>query len=141
MEHESFEDDAVAAVMNEYFVCIKVDREERPDVDQVYMSAVQLMSGRGGWPLNCICLPDQRPIYGGTYYRKNDWTSLLFNLADLYKQKPEEAEDYATRLTDGVQRFETIDKIEHAPEYTRADLELIVKNWAQYFDRTEGGMG
>lgn len=141
MEHESFEDEQVAAVMNEYFVCIKVDREERPDVDQVYMSAVQLMSGRGGWPLNCICLPDQRPIYGGTYYRKNDWTSLLFNLADLYKQKPEEAEEYATRLTDGVQRFETIDKIEQVAEYFRADLELIVNNWKQYFDRTEGGMG
>ena len=72
MEHESFEDESVAAVMNEYFVCIKVDREERPDIDQIYMSAVQLMSGRGGWPLNCICLPDQRPIYGGTYFRKND---------------------------------------------------------------------
>jgi len=87
MEHESFEDEKVAAVMNEYFVCIKVDREERPDVDQVYMSAIQLMSGRGGWPLNCFCLPDQRPIYGGTYFRKNDWVSLLFSLADFYKQK------------------------------------------------------
>jgi uncharacterized protein YyaL (SSP411 family) len=95
MEHESFEDDSIAAVMNKYFVCIKVDREERPDIDQVYMSAVQLMSGRGGWPLNCICLPDQRPIYGGTYFLKNDWASLLFNLADFYTQKPKEAEEYA----------------------------------------------
>jgi uncharacterized protein YyaL (SSP411 family) len=108
MEHESFEDEAVAAVMNEYFVCIKVDREERPDVDQIYMSAVQLMSGRGGWPLNCICLPDQRPIYGGTYFRKNDWTSLLFNLADFYKTKPEEAEDYAVRLTEGIKQYESV---------------------------------
>jgi uncharacterized protein YyaL (SSP411 family) len=122
MEHESFEDEHVAAVMNEYFVCIKVDREERPDVDQIYMSAIQLMTGRGGWPLNCICLPDQRPIYGGTYYRKNDWTSILFNLADLYKQKPEEAVDYAVRLTDGIQQFETLDRIEEQPEYTKADL-------------------
>src|ERR1700729_2968120 len=109
MEHESFEDESVAAVMNEYFVCIKVDREERPDVDQIYMSAVQLMSGRGGWPLNCICLPDQRPIYGGTYFRKNDWTSLLFNLADFYKQKPDEAVEYAEKLTSGIQQYESVE--------------------------------
>jgi len=141
MEHESFEDEHVAAVMNEYFICIKVDREERPDVDQIYMSAVQLMSGRGGWPLNCICLPDQRPIYGGTYYRKQDWTSILFNLADLYKQKPEEAEDYAVRLTDGIQRFETLDRMEAQPQYTRADLEQIIKNWKRHIDRVEGGIG
>ncbi|WPU92327.1 thioredoxin domain-containing protein [Mucilaginibacter sabulilitoris] len=141
MEHESFEDDAVAAVMNEYFVCIKVDREERPDVDQIYMSAVTLMSGRGGWPLNCICLPDQRPIYGGTYFRKNDWTSLLFNLADFYKQKPEEAEEYAVRLTEGIRQYESIEFIAEQPEYTKADLELIGDNWKRYFDKYEGGTG
>ncbi|MDB5029665.1 thioredoxin domain-containing protein [Mucilaginibacter sp.] len=141
MEHESFEDAQVAAVMNEYFVCIKVDREERPDVDQIYMSAVQLISGRGGWPLNCICLPDQRPIYAGTYFRKNDWTSLLFNLADYYKQKPEDALEYATRLTEGIQKYESIAFIESRPDYTKADLEVIVNNWKKYFDKTEGGMG
>ncbi|MCC8423322.1 thioredoxin domain-containing protein [Mucilaginibacter sp. UR6-11] len=141
MEHESFEDEQVAAVMNEFFVCIKVDREERPDVDQIYMSAVQLISGRGGWPLNCICLPDQRPIYAGTYFRKNDWTSLLFNLADYYKQKPEDALEYATRLTEGIQKYESIGFVETQPDYTRADLELIVNNWKKYFDKTEGGLG
>jgi uncharacterized protein YyaL (SSP411 family) len=141
MEHESFEDEQVAAVMNEYFVCIKVDREERPDVDQVYMSAVQLMTGRGGWPLNCICLPDQRPIYGGTYFRKNDWVSLLFNLADFYKTKPEEAEEYAVKLTEGINQYESVQFITEQPEYSKADLELIVGNWQQYFDKQEGGMG
>jgi uncharacterized protein YyaL (SSP411 family) len=141
MEHESFEDEKVAAVMNEYFVCIKVDREERPDVDQIYMSAVQLMSGRGGWPLNCICLPDQRPIYGGTYFRKNDWTSLLFNLADFYKQKPEEAEEYAVRLTDGIRQFESVEFVKDQVAYTKDDLESIINNWKKYFDKTEGGLG
>ncbi|MGN6640939.1 MAG: thioredoxin domain-containing protein [Mucilaginibacter sp.] len=141
MEHESFEDEKVAAVMNEYFVCIKVDREERPDVDQIYMSAVQLMTGRGGWPLNCICLPDQRPIYGGTYFRKNDWVSLLFNLADFYKTKPAEAEEYAVKLTEGIRQYETIQFVDTEAEYLRGDLELIVKNWQRYFDRVEGGMG
>ncbi|GAA4087676.1 thioredoxin domain-containing protein [Mucilaginibacter panaciglaebae] len=141
MEHESFEDEQVAAVMNEYFVCIKVDREERPDVDQIYMSAVQLISGRGGWPLNCICLPDQRPIYAGTYFRKNDWTSLLFNLADYYKQKPEEALEYATRLTDGIRKYESIPFVTSQPGYKKEDVAAIVGNWKKYFDRTEGGMG
>ncbi len=141
MEHESFEDEGVAAVMNEYFVCIKVDREERPDVDQVYMSAIQLMSGRGGWPLNCICLPDQRPIYGGTYFRKHDWTSLLFNLADFYKTKPTEAEEYATRLTEGIQQYESVLFVAEQPEYTKADLELIINSWKKYFDKAEGGLG
>lgn len=141
MEHESFEDESVAAVMNKYFVCIKVDREERPDIDQIYMSAVQLMSGRGGWPLNCICLPDQRPIYGGTYFRKNDWASLLFNLADFYAQKPAEANEYAVRLTEGIQGYETITFIKERAEYSKDNLQLIVNNWKQYFDNEEGGMG
>ena len=141
MEHESFENDSIAAVMNKYFVCIKVDREERPDIDQVYMSAVQLMSGRGGWPLNCICLPDQRPIYGGTYFRKNDWASLLFNLADFYTQKPKEAEEYAVRLTEGIQKYETIDFIKEQQEYTKDDLKLIVDKWKHQFDMVEGGSG
>lgn len=141
MEHESFEDEQVAAVMNEYFVCIKVDREERPDVDQIYMSAVQLMTGRGGWPLNCICLPDQRPIYGGTYFRKNDWVSLLFNLADFYKNKPGEAEEYAQRLTEGVRQYESVSIIKEQPDYTREDLDAIIDNWKKYFDKQEGGLG
>ncbi len=142
MEHESFEDEQVAAVMNEYFVCIKVDREERPDIDQIYMSAVQLMTGRGGWPLNCICLPDQRPIYGGTYFRKNDWVSLLFNLADFFKNKPDEAEEYAVRLTEGIQQYESVDFIENQEDkYTYADLQTIINNWKKYFDKTEGGFG
>jgi uncharacterized protein YyaL (SSP411 family) len=141
MEHESFEDEGVAAVMNEHFVCIKVDREERPDIDQIYMSAVQLMTGRGGWPLNCICLPDQRPIYGGTYFRKNDWTSLLFNLADFYKQKPEEAAEYAERLTAGIVQYESVAFVKEQAAYTAVDLQKIVTNWLRYFDRDEGGMG
>src|SRR6187549_65387 len=68
MEHESFEDDEVAKIMNQFFVCIKVDREERPDIDQVYMTAVQLMTGRGGWPLSVFLTPDLRPFFGGTYW-------------------------------------------------------------------------
>src|ERR1700759_5601573 len=140
MEHESFEDEKVAAVMNEYFVCIKVDREERPDVDQIYMSAIQLMTGRGGWPLNCICLPDQRPIYGGTYFRKADWMNLLNNLADFWENKPAEAEEYAVKLTEGIKQYENIGFVAEQQENTREDLAAIVKPWKQLFDYELGGM-
>jgi len=141
MEHESFEDEMVANLMNEHFVCIKVDREERPDVDQIYMSAVQLMTNRGGWPLNCICLPDQRPIYGGTYYPKADWMNILMSLADFYANRPDEAIEYAVRLTEGIQQYETVDLITEQPEYQLSDLQTIVTNWKKYFDDKEGGSG
>ena len=89
MERESFENDSIAAIMNERFICIKVDREERPDVDQVYMGAVQLMSGRGGWPLNCFTLPDGRPVYGGTYFPPDQWKQMLQDLGTTWKHEPD----------------------------------------------------
>src|SRR5436189_3871008 len=102
MEHESFEDPSIADVMNENFVNIKVDREERPDLDQIYMNAVQLMTGSGGWPLNCFALPDGRPIYGGTYYPKATWMDVLEKLSDFYKNDPDKANEYATELLNGM---------------------------------------
>ena len=85
MEHESFEDSAVAKIMNENFICIKVDREERPDIDQIYMTAVQLMQQRGGWPLNCIALPNGKPFWGGTYFRKEDWKKQILGKGNVKK--------------------------------------------------------
>ena len=85
MEHESFENEEVAKYMNEHFVSIKVDREERPDIDQVYMNAVQLLTGRGGWPLNCIALPDGRPVYGGTYFPPEQWLDILSKVSTFVK--------------------------------------------------------
>lgn len=139
MEHESFEDNAVAEIMNAHFVCIKIDREERPDIDQIYMYAVQLMTGSGGWPLNCICLPDQRPIYGGTYFKKEDWKQLLLNLAAFWSEKPAEAEEYALKLTEGIRESEKIKFNEQAADYTQKDLKAICEPWKAYFDWEEGG--
>lgn len=139
MEHESFEDDGVAEIMNQHFVCIKVDREERPDVDQVYMTAVQLMTGQGGWPLNCICLPDQRPVYGGTYFGKDNWKNLLLNLAKFWQEKPEEALEYADKLTKGIQQSENLNLSEENFEYSVKDLEIIFTPLKQTFDMVEGG--
>ena len=95
MEHESFEDSLTAEMMNKNFINIKVDREERPDVDQVYMNAVQLMTGSGGWPLNCFALPDGRPVYGGTYFPKDKWQQTLTSLQGLKENDPIKLEEYA----------------------------------------------
>ena len=83
MEHESFSDEEVAEFMNENFVCIKVDREERPDIDQIYMDAVQLISGQGGWPLNAFALPDGKPFFAGTYFNKQRWMDVMRKISDL----------------------------------------------------------
>ena len=139
MEHESFEDDSASAVMNDRFVCVKVDREERPDVDQIYMNAVQLMSGRGGWPLNCIALPDGRPIWGGTYFRRDQWITQITQLADFYQSQPEKAFDYAAKLTQGIQQSELVSLNTDEPEFTKSQLEQVYSSWEQQFDSIEGG--
>jgi uncharacterized protein YyaL (SSP411 family) len=140
MERESFESEETAALMNDLFVCIKVDREERPDVDQVYMNAVQLISGQGGWPLNCFALPDGRPVYGGTYFRPGQWREVLRSLADLHAKDPEKVLRYAEELTKGVRRSEWVEAAPTASPFTLAELEAVYKPWQAYFDRNEGGM-
>ena len=109
MEHESFENEQVASVMNNNFINIKVDREERPDVDAVYMKAVQIMTNRGGWPLNVVALPDGRPVWGGTYFRKEEWISTLNQLKDLYIKHPEKMIDYAEKLHLGIESLNAIE--------------------------------
>ncbi|HLP21715.1 MAG TPA: DUF255 domain-containing protein, partial [Chitinophagales bacterium] len=106
MEHESFEDAGVAKLMNEHFICIKVDREERPDVDQIYMDAVQLISGRGGWPLNAFVLPDGKPVYAGTYYPKDNWKQVLAYFVDYWKNKRDEALQRAEEITKGIKQMD-----------------------------------
>lgn len=140
MEHESFEDSSVAAYMNEHFVAIKVDREERPDIDQVYMNAVQLLSGSGGWPLNCIALPDGRPIYGGTYFPKKQWLNLLEQVGDFVKKNLEKAEQQAAALTAGVQKSEFIQLQGEPSQHTKGDLVMIWDNWKPKMDFNQGGI-
>ncbi|MES2588102.1 MAG: thioredoxin domain-containing protein [Bacteroidota bacterium] len=139
MEHESFENEEVATWMNRYFVCIKVDREERPDVDQVYMTAVQLMTQRGGWPLNCFTLPNGKPIYGGTYFPKDQWIQILKSLEHTYKNKKEEVLDYAQKLTEGVKQSEIITVSQALEDFKKEKLEELVLRWTHSFDSREGG--
>ena len=140
MEHESFEDSEVAKIMNENFINIKVDREERSDVDMLYMQAVQLMTGRGGWPLNCFVLPDGRPFYGGTYFRKTQWIEVLNNLINLYKLESNKVLEYAEALTNGIKQAELIstsNKIDTL--LTKELIQLSVKKWKTQLDEEHGG--
>mgnify|MGYP001544931739 CR=1 FL=1 len=140
MERESFEDHEVAAVMNAHFVCIKVDREELPDVDQTYMKAVQIMSGQGGWPLNCILLPDGRPVYGGTYFRKEQWIGLLNKVHELFVSDRKRVEEYGDNLTQGILDAEKITVGGQESPWEQDTLIEMVVNWRKKFDRQEGGM-
>jgi len=139
MEHESFEDTTVARLMNTHYIPIKVDREEHPDVDKIYMSAVQQLTGRGGWPLNVVALPDGRPVWGGTYFPKENWLSALQQIADLWEKNPQKLYDAASQLEQGIIKAEQI--VPNTSEKT-FDKESILKSlafWKQYKDDKYGG--
>ena len=144
MERESFENEQVARVMNEYFVCIKVDREERPDVDQIYMDAVQAMGIQGGWPLNVMLTPEAKPFYGGTYFPPGNWVKLLENIAQAYAgEHRAELEGSAERFAQVLQTSE-LEKYGAAGDGTSASVsdegfKLLAYNLSQRFDRERGG--
>ena len=138
MEHETFENEEAAQLMNAHFVCIKVDREERPDVDQIYMEAVQMITGQGGWPLNCFALPDGRPVWGGTYFQKQQWMEVLRQLAALYSNNKKKLLQQAETLTEGVRQH----GIPLANERTEApDVYKSVLKSRTRFDNKYGGFG
>lgn len=140
MAHECFENQEVADLMNAHFINMKVDREERPDVDQVYMSAVQLMTQKGGWPLNCITLPDGRPIYGGTYFPKEQWIHVLKSLVYTFQNDKEKVEEYAVKLHEGLSVNELIAIPQDEPNLQSEKLVELVARWKKQFDWMEGGM-
>ena len=139
MEHESFEDTTVARVMNENYICIKVDREERPDVDQVYMNAVQLMTRHGGWPLNCVALPDGRPVWGGTYFPKEKWLESIQAVADFYRKDPQQMGEYAQQLTAGIRQMDLVPVNTEPADFTMDALDELYTTWSKRFDNKEGG--
>jgi uncharacterized protein YyaL (SSP411 family) len=139
MENECFEDEEVAKLMNEHFICVKVDREERPDIDQIYMTAVQLMTQRGGWPLNCFTLPNGNPIYGGTYFPKTQWMHILKSLVYTYQNNTKETIEYSEKLLEGIQQSELISKKEPSKALQNEMLHELVLRWSRNFDSQEGG--
>jgi uncharacterized protein YyaL (SSP411 family) len=139
MEHESFEDSLVAQIMNKNFINIKVDREERPDVDQVYMNAVQLMTGSGGWPLNVVALPDGRPVWGGTYFKKEQWMSVLEQISEVYQENPQKLVEYADKLEAGIKSLDVVSLNTNDIEFKQEFVSNAVNMWSQSFDRIKGG--
>jgi uncharacterized protein YyaL (SSP411 family) len=148
MERESFESPDVAAYMNEHYINIKVDREERPDVDAVYMEACQLLTGSGGWPLNCFLTPEGKPFYAGTYYpprpafNRPSWMQLLEHLANIWDNQRETALNQAERLLGNIQRNDSVFiQLKGNGEQVAADPKLLYQRISDQFDRAEGGFG
>ena len=139
MEKESFEDTLVANLMNDRFINIKVDREERPDVDNVYMNAVQLMTGRGGWPLNAVALPDGRPVWGGTYFPKEDWINSLEQITAIYEEDPNKLVEYADKLETGIKGMDIVMPNPNKPVFEKETLQASLQSWARSWDTRQGG--
>ena len=146
MEHETFEDEEAAAFMNAHFLNVKVDREERPDVDQVYMDAVQLMTRRGGWPLNCVTLPDGRPIWGGTYFRREQWLAGLNAVREVWEEDPDKVLAYAEQLSNAVNAMDhdlvpvvNVDDSRKALQGVTPHLLTGLTRWETTWDGQHGG--
>ena len=139
MERESFEDLAVADVMNEHFISIKVDREERPDIDAIYMNAVMLISGQGGWPLNAIALPDGRPVYAGTYFPKQNWIKVLEYFNNLYLNEREKLELQAEQVKKGIRQIEMVPYKQEKKSFTALDADAIFHSFRKLIDFKKGG--
>ena len=139
MEQESFEDSIVAQHMNKNFINVKVDREERPDVDQIYMNALQLMTGSGGWPLNIVALPDGRPVFGGTYFEKEQWIDIINQISKTYQENPKQLYEYADKLEHGIKSLGIVTLNTDEPIFEISFVQNALKNWEENFDQVYGG--
>jgi len=145
MEQESFENKQIAALMNELFVNIKVDREERPDLDEIYMSAVQVLTGRGGWPMTMFLTPERKPFYGGTYFPPDDrggmpgFPRILMGVNQAYRERPVDVEKSVTQIINALQRMSA------SEESQRTFSETIIGDAAEKiaaaYDTDNGGLG
>lgn len=146
MEHESFESEAIAKFMNDHFVCIKVDREERPDLDQIYMNSVTLLTGRGGWPMSVFMTPELKPFYGGTYWPPNarmgmpGFAQILEGVHNAWRKKRTEVDNQAEQLTSAVAQYSGIEA-----ETASVDYDELIRNaetqLIQAADTMNGGFG
>ncbi len=155
MEHESFENEQIAAIMNQYFVPIKVDREERPDIDAVYMQAIQAMTQHGGWPMTVFLTPDGRPFYGGTYFPPQDRTygshtkvpgfsSILLSMAKIYQEQRAEVEEQARQLADFLKQHSNAPLLTGYNRFSAPQLSVLLtasQKLADAFDKIDGGFG
>jgi len=140
MEKEAFSNPEVAEYMNSHYISIKVDREERPDVDQIYMNAVQIITRRGGWPLNCFALPNGKPVFGGTYFKTEDWLNVIKNLDSAWKSEPNRIIDVANELTQSIQGSEIIGFKQEISEIPNQILDSYSNRLEKLFDIRNGGI-
>lgn len=148
MARESFSNDFIASLMNRHFVCIKVDREERPDIDQLFMESVQMITGQGGWPLNAFCLPDGRPFFGGTYFPPEDrgvnlvpWPQLIMRIADHYRKAPDELEENARSIFGNLYFSNAPLGGAETLSFSNRDLITSAENLCSQYDVQNGGFG
>lgn len=140
MEHESYEDSAVAAIMNKHFINIKVDREERPDIDDIYMSACHLTNNRScGWPLNAFALPDGRPVWAGTYFPKEQWIRILNQFIDYKENNADKLEDAAENIMQGIRQMDQLVANEENEALDQKMLENIKERFIRSIDMKSGG--
>ena len=139
MEKETFEDSGVASFMNEKFISIKVDREENPEIDNIYMTATQMMTGRGGWPLNVVCLPDGRPVYGGTYHTKEQWLEVLGKIQKVYDNDKKQLYGIAEKVEKGIQEVNRFEYTEEEADFKPQLLQNEMKIWTSQWDMINGG--
>jgi uncharacterized protein YyaL (SSP411 family) len=141
MEEESFEKQDVADVMNQKFINIKVDREERPDIDEIYMKALVLMTGSGGWPMNIIALPDGTPIWGGTYVPKTQWVQVLNQVEEFYRTRRSDILEYAKNVKEGVQKEALVTPTADKEIYSNKLQNELAENAYKFTDKINGGFG
>lgn len=140
MERQCYIDTTVANYMNAHFICIKVDREQRPDIDQIYMNAVQMLTGSGGWPLNAFALPDGRPYYAGTYFPKKQWLKVLRQMSDVYRNQHQKVVEQATLVTQGIKGQDIITAAgDSTASFKKKTYKDIFNNWKPSIDFKKGG--
>ena len=145
MEQESFENEKIAALMNELFVSIKVDREERPDLDEIYMNAVQMLTGRGGWPMTTFLTPEDKPFYGGTYFPPEDrngmpgFPRILMGVAQAYREKPQDVEQSVSQILAALHRMSESQQTERA--FSPDAIGKSAEQLARAYDSDQGGLG
>lgn len=137
MEKETFSNSEIAEVMNNNFVCIKVDREELPDVDQVYLDAIVAINGNGGWPINCVALPNGKPFYGGTYFKPEQWKNVLLEIVSLYKNEYEKIVQLAENIYNHI---DSNNIIANPKPIETLEVEVLIQNILQYIDFEHGGV-
>lgn len=139
MEKECFENDEVAEIMNKYFISIKVDREERPDIDNIYMNASQIMTGSGGWPLNIVALPNGEPFFAGTYFPKDRWMSVLKKIAMYWESDRKKLENISESVSKGIRAYGKLEMDKKENGISRLFMDKMYRNIAKRFDWKNGG--